>query len=202
MGTLWFTSDSHFMHDFLAMDIRGFSTTQEHDKQLIANYNSKIRPDDTVFTIGDFSLKKPDVFAPILQRLNGNWHLISGNHDACWPGHSEGYKFQQAYMDAGFKSVQPFGRRKLDGSNVLMSHFPYGGDHTGTDRSTQYRLREEGLVVLHGHTHEDKVVSWYLNGRGAFGKGSTLQVHVGLDAWKLMPVSVDQVIELIRLNKR
>jgi calcineurin-like phosphoesterase family protein len=189
MSTMWFTSDAHFMHERTATEIRGFDTAEEHDDTLVSNFNSVINDGDTVFALGDFSLKKPDAFGKYFRQLKGDWHLISGNHDVCWPGHRDGYKFQKAYMDAGFKSVQPFGRRKIDGNSVMLSHFPYAGDHTEEQRFTQYRLRNEGLVLLHGHTHDSQKISRAI---------MTLQIHVGLDAWNLMPVSVDQVIHEIR----
>lgn len=189
MSSLWFTSDCHFGHDKLAREIRGFISAEAHDEALITIYNSMINPGDTVICLGDFSLKKPYDFGKHLSRLNGDWHLVSGNHDACWSGHRDGYKWEVPYLNAGFKSVQPFMRRKIDGNNIMMSHFPYTGDHTYEQRFTQYRLRNEGLVLLHGHTHEDKVISRAI---------ATLQIHVGLDAWNLKPVSVNEIIQLIR----
>lgn len=198
MATAWFTSDTHFGHNMLAKDIRGFDSTDEHDEVLISNCNSVIKPEDTVFHLGDFSLKNPstnrEYLMTILSRLNGNWHLIAGNHDACWPGHRDSYKHQKTYLELGFHSVQAFGKRKLDGEYILMSHFPYLGDHTKEDRETSFRLRNEGLTLLHGHTHLNNVISWDYY-------PEALQVHVGLDAWNLMPISIDQVHSLIKDNK-
>jgi calcineurin-like phosphoesterase family protein len=67
------------------------------------------------------------------------------------------------------------------GRQVLLSHFPYegGGDHTETERFTQYRLRGEGLWLLHGHTHWQHI---QVHDRR--------QLHVGLDAWELHPVAL------------
>lgn len=198
MSTLWFTSDTHLMHDKLAREIRGFDNIADHDAALVSNFNSKIAPGDTVFCLGDVSLKKPDVFGHLIGQLNGDWHLISGNHDACWPGHRDAYKYNKAYIDIGFKSVQPFARRKLNGINFLMSHFPYAGDHTKDQRYTQYRMRNEGMVLLHGHTHSDQIVSFATRKTGFLRKQKVLQIHVGLDAWNLMPVNVDEVVSIAK----
>lgn len=196
MSTLWFRSDDHFGHDKLAREIRGFETVEDHDEALIEWNNNYVRPDDTVFCLGDFSLKGPSFFAPILSRLNGHWHLISGNHDGCWSGHREGFKNIKSYIDAGFESVQPFLRRKIDGEQVLMSHFPYTGDHTELQRYTQYRLRNEGLALLHGHTHSSEIISYVHN-----VPSNSLQIHVGLDAWNLNPVNIDQVVQILRQER-
>lgn len=188
MSAVWYTSDTHFMHKYLALDIRGFSSIEAHDETLIQNWNNCVRPEDSVWHLGDFSLKQPFDFSEILNRLNGTIHLISGNHDRCFSGIRDSYKWQQPYYNAGFASVQSFARKKLDGIYVLLSHFPYSGDH-GEDRYTQYRLKNEGLPIIHGHTHLSERTSWAV---------LTPQIHVGLDAWNLMPVHQEVVIELMK----
>lgn len=198
MSTVWFTSDTHFLHKKLAMEIRGFETPEEHDKYLIKNFNKVISPEDAVFHLGDFSLKNPDTnmdyFCDLMSKLNGNWHLISGNHDSCWSGHRDAHRHHQSYLDMGFGSVQSFAKRKLDKEMILLSHFPYIGDHTVQQRYVEFRLKNNGLTLLHGHTHSEEQTSFAKTD----GEGFALQIHVGLDAWKLMPVSIDQIASIIR----
>lgn len=188
MSAVWYTADTHFMHKYLALDIRGFSSIEEHDEQLIKNWNSCVRPEDTVWHLGDFSLKQPYDFAHILRRLNGTIHLISGNHDRCFSGIRDSYKWQQAYYNAGFASVQSFAFKKIDGIYVMLSHFPYSGDH-GDDRYAQYRLRNMGLPIIHGHTHAKERVSEDI---------LTLQIHVGMEAWDLKPVNQEGILYILR----
>ena len=72
-----------------------------------------------------------------------------------------------------------------------MSHFPYDGDHVeGGDRATQWRLHDEGVILLHGHTHSADRVS--------LSRAGTTQIHVGLDAWGLRPVALGQALALSR----
>ena len=188
MSAVWYTADTHFMHKMLALDIRGFSSVEEHDEYLIQEWNKCVKPDDSVYHLGDFSLKKPDLIRPVFQRLNGTTHLISGNHDYCFSGSRDSYKYIKVYIDMGFASVQSYLRKRLDGINILLSHFPYSGDH-GPDRYTQYRLRNEGLPLIHGHTHFKE--------RNSFAV-LTPQLHVGMDAWNLRPVHQEVVLESLR----
>jgi calcineurin-like phosphoesterase family protein len=188
MGAVWYTSDTHFMHKMLATDIRGFSGIEEHDEALIANWNKQVRVEDIVYHLGDFSLKKPDDIRPIFQRLNGTIHLISGNHDYCFSGNRDGYKYIKTYIDMGFASVQSYMRKRLNGIQFLMCHFPYAGDH-GTDRYTQYRLRNEGLPIVHGHTHSDERIS--------VAGVEVPQIHVGMDAWSLRLVHQEELLGLL-----
>lgn len=188
MSTLFVTADTHFSHKMVALDIRGFESTEEHDEKIIEAWNKMVKPGDTVLHLGDVSLKNPAVYAPLTSRLNGNKHLVFGNHDPGWGGHRDALKYVDVYREAGFLSTHEFLRRKIDGQNVLFSHFPYSGDH-GDDRYTQYRLKNEGLTLVHGHTHSSEVVSRAI---------LTLQIHVGMDAWYLQPVPIDELVEIIR----
>ena len=47
MDKIWFTSDMHFGHQksFL-WEPRGFNSSEEHDKQIIKNWNSVVGNDD------------------------------------------------------------------------------------------------------------------------------------------------------------
>lgn len=183
-GTTFFTSDTHLGHRLVAEEVRGFSSIEEHDAAIIENWNSIVKPYDIVWHLGDVGMGGLARFLPQLKQLNGRKHLITGNHDACWPGHRDSFRVQRDWMNV-FESVQPFARRRVNDAVVLLSHFPYDGDHTTNDRCVQYRLRDEGEWLLHGHTHfKDQ----QLHGT---------QLHVGMDAWGLKPVPVDIVQRLI-----
>jgi calcineurin-like phosphoesterase family protein len=183
VSTTYYTADLHFTHKMVA-GLRGFNSPEEHDEAVIATWNATISREDVVWLLGDVGMGKPERFWPLVERLNGTIHLIAGNHDAVWPGHRDAHKHQRAWLEA-FASVQCYARRRLAGHDVLLSHFPYGGDHSETDRYPQYRLRDEGLWLLHGHTHSRARLS---TGR---------QVHVGLDAWELKPVPQHEIERLI-----
>src|SRR5687767_12637085 len=51
------------------------------DEALIKNWNKAVDPDDNIYILGDFSFHKPKTTEWILSRLNGNKHLVFGNHD-------------------------------------------------------------------------------------------------------------------------
>jgi calcineurin-like phosphoesterase family protein len=51
---------------------------EEMNRVLINNWNYTVKPEDSVFFVGDFAFGKPDEFFP---KLNGKIRFISGNHD-------------------------------------------------------------------------------------------------------------------------
>lgn len=184
---VWFTSDTHFGHD--SMVTKGwrpqFQSVWDMDETMIDNWNAVVGPKDQVWHLGDFSNGvSGEYISDVVDRLKGDIHLIAGNHDSVWPGHRDAHKRQRDWLDMGFASVQAFARRKIAGRQVLMSHFPYVGDHTEGDRYNEYRLNDTGLWLLHGHVHE----LWTARNR---------QINVGVDVWNFQPVSLDVLTALM-----
>lgn len=182
---VWRTSDTHLCHPGEALR-RGFASRDEHDKVIIANWNETVGLDDIVWHHGDVGLGPEDKFLEMAAQLNGEKHLIAGNHDRPWPGHRNAHKHQRRWLEV-FASVQPFARFSVDGQQVLATHLPYRGqgDSTGEERYSQFRLTDEGLPLLCGHVHRE----WKISGR---------QINVGLDAWDLRPVSAEVLAAEIR----
>jgi calcineurin-like phosphoesterase family protein len=83
MGKIWFTSDTHFGHANIIMhDDRPFADVDEMDRVLISRWNDRVGPDDTVYHLGDFSLRnKAEDLVAYRKQLNGNIFLVPGNHD-------------------------------------------------------------------------------------------------------------------------
>lgn len=185
MGNTFYTSDLHFRHKFVSRK-RGFGSPDDHDEAIIERWNKAVTSADQVWVMGDVGMWKLNDFAHLVKRLNGEIHVVLGNHDEAWPGHRDGYKFARSWMDL-FASIQPFARKNIDGTWVLLSHFPYKGDHTREDRYNQFRLRDEGEWLVHGHIHQNT-------------RGTGRQIHVGLEAWDLRPVP-QQAIKAIILGR-
>lgn len=193
MATVFFTSDLHFGHARICeLSHRPFGSVEEMDEALIANWNSVVtQPDDIVWVLGDYALGDRARGLSYLSRMNGRKMLVEGNHDKCWSGSSDGWKHKRQYLDAGFEVVTPFARVKLPptrydapGRKVLLSHFPYDADHTDDTRHSQFRLRDEGEWLVHGHVHE----AYTVKSRG---------VNVGVDRWDYRPVTAAAVADII-----
>jgi calcineurin-like phosphoesterase family protein len=185
--TVWFTSDTHFLHKKVSA-LRGFDTPDEHDNFVIDSWNQYVREDDIVWLLGDLGIAKSDTdILARAARLNGRKQLIAGNHDSVHPANRKARQHQRQWLEV-FESVQAFGKASVCGTDFLLSHFPYEGDR-GEDRATQYRLRDEGRPLLHGHLHcQRRLMS-----------AERKIVHVGLDAWDLLPVKDTHIKEIFTL---
>lgn len=182
----YFTSDLHLGHEKVAK-LRGFDTVEEHDRAVMDSLTG-LKPGDELWILGDLSSGKPDDInraLALMSAFRGGLHLISGNHDACSGIHRRGWKWFGVYAD-WFSSINDFGvRRGPNGCTVLLSHYPFRGDHTVEDRYSQFRLKDEGAWLLHGHTHQKERFS------------GPRQIHVGWDAWR-EPVSWSWIQSVIQ----
>lgn len=187
--TVWYTSDLHFAHQRVA-EIREFDSAVAHDRVIRQRWENRVDPRDIVWVLGDISSGSSSGWEYALETLGqlpGRKRLVNGNHDPCSSIHRDAWRYQQDALEV-FESVQDFARTRitLHGGrhDLLMSHYPYlgaGADHTAKPRYSQYRLRDEGRWLLHGHTH--------MKGQRLHGR----QIHVGLDAWGLAPVSHETI---------
>ena len=134
MINTWMISDTHFYHDnIIKYENRPFKGVHDMNKQLIINWNNKIRKDDKVIHLGDFGLGKTDDLKNILSQLNGHKILIRGNHD----------RSRQAMLNMGFDEVYDY--PIIYKGFYILSHEPLY-----VDQNMPY-------VNIHGHIHGNKM---------------------------------------------
>lgn len=85
------------------------------DDSLVRNWNAKIKPNDTCYLIGDFSLSSSVSYLNgILSRLNGKIILIAGNHDSV-----------SKLKSAGLTDIHKELSMEIDGNPIYLNHYPY-----------------------------------------------------------------------------
>ena len=180
----WFTSDLHFGHRNMVnwRNNRGcnFADADEMNEFIIERYNSVVKPEDTVYLLGDLVMGTIADNLPLLERLNGTKFSTIGNHDR--PFDCKPHRYQEwidKYQEQGVKFVSDFMWCDSFGS-FSVSHFPFSGDHTDKVRFLDRRPVDKGQWLVHGHVHE----AWQVNGR---------QINVGVDVWDFEPVSLEQI---------
>ena len=181
------SADFHIGHRTVS-EIRGFATVADHDDTIMHNIFKRVNDGDTFFLIGDLAMGGWETNIVKFSEINCTKHVILGNHDRPAPNNSNGHAHLAKFIELGkFNSVSTMARIGHNGRRYMLSHYPYNGDHTSEARYDEYRLRDHGHVLFHGHTHSDKVIS--------FSDAGTTQIHVGLDAWNLFPVSIHDAVQ-------
>lgn len=191
MQNIWFSSDTHWNHknivkgtsEWTTLDsnsshqsLRDFDTLEEHNTQLIKNFNSLVKSDDILYHLGDWSFGGHENIKKFRDQLHcREIHLIFGNHD------QHITPIDSPYREL-FSSVQYVKNIKYGQHNLFLSHYSHrvwAGSH-------------KGVMHLYGHSHDS--ISEY-------GKS----MDVGIDVAKrvlgdYLPFSIDQIIT--NLNKR
>lgn len=77
-----YISGMHFGHkNVIGFDYRPFADVEEIDNYIMACWNSRVRPDDTVYIVGDICYPSQKGSEWYLRQLKRHKILILGNHD-------------------------------------------------------------------------------------------------------------------------
>ena len=130
---VFFTADTHFGHrGIIDHCSRPFAGVAEMDAALIELWNSTVKPDDTVWHLGDFAWKDHERY---LDSLNGHIHLILGNHD----------KFSSRVAQRFERAVPMFEGHVTSGAPLMfLIHYPLV--------SWPRKFKGES-IHLYGHVH-------------------------------------------------
>ena len=110
-----FTSDTHFGHaGILRLSRRPFESVEEMDAALITAWNTVVAPRDTVYHLGDFCFRNARPASDYLAELNGDIHLIVGNHDSATLKRHSG-------IFASVKQIREIG---VNGKTIVLCHYP------------------------------------------------------------------------------
>lgn len=129
---VFFTSDQHFGHvGVIDNCARPFADTAEMDRAMIEAWNSVVQPGDDVWFLGDFAHRcEPDHARRIFDKLNGNKHLVVGNHDAL-------------VLDFPWASKNLMTTIHVDGQAIFLCHYPM----------REWPGSRAGVLHFFGHSH-------------------------------------------------
>lgn len=166
---VFFTADTHFQHGrIIGLCRRPFASYKEMDYAIFRNWNAVVRPDDTVYHLGDVAFGDMERLLPRLRGLMGKKYLVPGNHDD--PEKlivlSEVFEILPALTEVALPLT-----RRAKHVRAVLCHYAmtvWNGSHR--DR-----------IMLYGHSH----------GRLP---GSSRSLDVGVDAWNFSPVRLQDVL--------
>lgn len=132
----WFTSDTHYGHkNIIEYCNRPYESVEQMNEAMIDAHNSCVKPEDTVYFLGDFAFGD---FQRVVERLQGKKILVLGNHDqkiiskkSDWIGQNR------------FSQIHDYKEIKVGGQKICLFHFGmrvWNGSHKGTWH-------------LYGHSH-------------------------------------------------
>ena len=165
-----FTSDLHMGHrNVVKYCDRPFKSVEHMNESLIRNIQSRVKPDDILFHLGDFCCKGPERGVPGCTTKALQWEAIidrrivhiEGNHD----------------RNNTVKGALSMATIEIAKKTVLLRHRPPNDDYPLPGLRLDY--------MLCGHVHEKWKTTVY-NGLWVY--------NVGVDANNYMPVRLDEVV--------
>lgn len=128
----WFTSDTHFGHaNIIKYSNRPFKSAGHMNDVIVNNINSVVGQHDRLFHLGDFCFNNRDQGQSILDRLNGQKHLIIGNHD------------KTGRQLKGWNWARHYHEMTVDGQFIVLSHYAM----------RVWNKSHHGAWMLYGHSH-------------------------------------------------
>ena len=166
----WFSADYHLGHaNIIEYCGRPFKNIEHMNSEIIRRHNAIVKPEDTVYHLGDFCFKNtlnrgeglPITAGEYRKQLNGHLIFIRGNHD----------------NNNSCKTIMNKAELELFGWKVLIQHEPTHIDY-------KYPL------ILCGHIHEK-----WLSYCSIFGVSKTILINVGVDRWNFQPISFRTILK-------
>ncbi len=171
----WFISDTHWGHkNIIEYSQRPYASVEEMNEKLIQNWNAVVKPNDEVYHLGDVAFMKFTKFnEEVRPRLEGNIHIIRGNHDQMIT------KNTHVLLGTNIVSIQDYLELKVDQHMFVLFHF---GQRV-------WNKSHHGSIHLFGHSHGTLP---------PHGKS----VDVGVDCKEITseyrPISMGEVLEYMK----
>lgn len=176
---IFFTADHHFGHEnVIKYSKRPFADIQAMDTALIERWNAVVGDDDTVYYLGDFTLRDYGSFCGYTDALNGKIKFVPGGHDFRWLANFRAEPSIEVLPPLYSLELPEYGDGKYP-LVIVLCHY-----------SMQVWDRSHfGSYHLFGHSHGN-----------LFGIGKSFDV--GVDCWDFVPVSLDTVLAKFSLMAR
>lgn len=143
----YYISDLHLFHEnAIKYDNRPFENLEQMHEAIIRKWNSKITNGDTVYILGDMSMRgEKETLISLVATLKGRKIFVRGNHDDL-----SDYRYQQLFAEiCDYKEVQD----SFEGKNyhLVLSHYPI----------FSWKKMGRGTILLYGHTHNSEEDSFF-----------------------------------------
>ena len=175
--TDWWIADTHFFHDkILSFGGRNFDSIGQHNQIIRDNWNSKVKPNDKIYHVGDVILgaghiSKNHEVLDLLASLNGKKILISGNHD-----NFPKIKIYQNYFDKIIGCMEY--KQKF-----ICTHIPVH------PQELEYRFK----FNIHGHLHSNNI-------KLPNGEIDKKYINVSCEQINYTPISFEEIRNNLKKN--
>jgi len=131
--TYWFSADHHFFHaNIIHFCSRPFESVEEMNETMVQRWNERVKPEDTIYHLGDFGLGRFEWIEAIKKQLNGKVHLIPGTHDK-----------KLTKLATLFESISDLKIITIEKQKIVLCHYAM----------RVWPYSHYGSWMLYGHSH-------------------------------------------------
>lgn len=141
---IYYVSDYHFYHELARRRSRSdmFESVEQMNGYLIEKHNEKVKENDDVYILGDILVIREDEnldekLKNTVGKLNGNLHLVLGNHDYK-------YKNNKVFLKY-FKTVLDSEIIRDKNKCIHLYHYPI----------IFWYKKNKGAYHIYGHVHDE-----------------------------------------------
>lgn len=173
---IYFIADTHFGHENIIKHTkRPFENIKQMDEKIIENWNKKVKPEDEIYIIGDFSwYPEGEKNNEILKKLNGKKYLIKGNHDH--------FLKNKNFNKSNFVWIKEYFVLRYKNEKIILFHYPIE-EWDGFYRKS---------IHIHGHQHNTP--DYNLKQK----KLNLRRYDAGVDANNFTPVSIEEILKFTK----
>ena len=186
MSKIFYTSDLHFGHgNIIAFDNRPFHSTEEMERVIVARWNERVAPGDRVYILGDFCWNTGAEWDRILKKLNGEKHLILGNHDG---------RRMTASTKKLFAGIYDYKEIDDNGRTVIMSHYPMPFYRADYNKNTYHLYGHVHVTIEEDLMQEIRAMIMRRDKRG-FSQNKCQFYNAWCGYYHYAPATLDEIIE-------
>ena len=147
------------------------------DRTMIDRWRERVKPDDIVYHLGDFSITKADFPTRILAELPGKKILVLGNHD----------KSAARMMEFGFDFACESMTIVEQNTRLFLVHRP------------QRQIPPDTAYVLHGHIHNSTPEERAKHtAKGEIVIIPQFNINMCVEMWNYEPVTIRHILSKVR----
>jgi len=146
------------------------------NETMVANWNSAVSDNDIIYHLGDFAFEKDRTkLETLMSRLNGEKHIIWGNHDNVL----KSVKWRDHFKTSSDLRTIVIPAESNNGvmQRIVLCHFAF----------LTWDQAHYDTIHLHGHSHGTLPDDPYAR-----------RLDVGVDCWNFTPVSMEQINEKMK----